>query len=362
MNRATVEGTARYRESLAGQVDASHIGQADSLWLSSIGLGTYLGEPDEETNRRYGAAIHRALQLGCNVIDTAINYRFQLSERAVGEALGQTGTARDEVFVSTKGGYVPYDGSFPDDPAQYIARTFIEPGIARTEDFAQGGQHCMSAPYLAHQLAQSRANLHLETIDLYYLHNPEGQLGEISRPEFMGRLRQAFVFLEQAASDGHIARYGLATWNGFRQLPSARDYLSLDEIVKLARSIAGDAHHFKAIQLPINLAMPEAFDNKNQQGGGAWRSTLDAARELGTMVFASASLLQARLSRNLPTAVRSAVGADLSDAQRAIQFARSLPDVTCALVGMSNARHVEENLALARRPRLSGAELKKVAG
>ena len=362
MKRATAEGTARYRERLAGQVDASHFRQAGGLWLSSIGLGTYLGEADEETSRRYAAAIGRALELGCNVIDTAINYRFQLSERAIGQALGQGGLARDEFFVSTKGGYVPYEGSFPEDPAQYITATYIDTGLARPEDFAQGGQHCMTPSFLANQLAQSRANLRLETIDLYYVHNPEGQLGEITRPEFMERLRKAFEFLEQAAADGHIGRYGLATWNGFRQLPSARDYLSLAEIVGLAHSVAGDAHHFGAIQLPVNLAMPEAFDHQNQQVNGAWRSTLDAAQELGIMVFASASLLQARLSRNLPGAVRAALGSDLSDAQRALQFSRSLPEVTCALVGMSSVQHVEENLRLAQRPRLTAAELKKVAG
>jgi aryl-alcohol dehydrogenase-like predicted oxidoreductase len=361
-NRATVEGTARYRERLAGKVDVSHFRQAGGLWLSSIGLGTYLGEPDADTSSRYSTAIGRALELGCNVIDTAINYRFQLSERVIGRALARAGCAREEVFVSTKGGYVPYDGSFPEDPARYIAETFIDPGIARAEDFAQGGQHCMTAPFLAHQLAQSRANLQLQTIDLYYVHNPEGQLGEISRPAFMERLREAFHFLEQASSDERIGGYGLATWNGFRQLPSARDYLSLAEIVKLAQSVAGDSHHFMAIQLPVNLAMPEAFDHKNQQVGGAWRSTLDAAGELGLTVFASASLLQARLSRNLPAAVRSAVGAGLSDAQRALQFTRSLPQVTCALVGMSSARHVDENMQLAQRPLLTDAELKKVSG
>ena len=36
-----------------------------------------------------------------------------------------------------------------------------------------------------------------------------------------------------------------------------------------------------------------------------------------------------------------------TDAQRALQFARSAPGVTTALVGMSNPSHVVENLALA---------------
>lgn len=360
MSRATAEGTAHYRERFAGQIDSSHFREAGGLQLSSIGLGTYLGEEDAETSRRYEAAITRATALGCNVIDSAINYRFQQSERAIGQSLAQGSAARDELFISTKGGYVPYEGSFPEDPAQYIGATYIDTGLAEPEDFAQGGQHCMAPGFLANQLAQSLANFQLDCIDLYYVHNPEGQLGEITRPVFMQRLRKAFECLEQAAANGQIARYGLATWNGFRQLPSARDYLALGEIVALARQVAGDAHHFAAIQLPVNLAMPEAFDHRNQPLNGAWRSTLEAAQELGIMVFASASLLQARLSRNLPGAVRAALGADVSDAQRALQFARSLPGVTCALVGMSRESHVDENLRLAHRPLLSADDLKKV--
>ena len=360
MNYANPEGTQRFRERFSAKSDPTHFVQFDGLWLSSIGLGTYLGEPDDATSENYGRAIARALELGCNVIDTAINYRFQRSERAVGGALKDA--ARDEVFIATKGGYVPYDGDFPADPRAYIFDTFIKTCIAAAEDFAQGGQHCMTPAYLAHQLAQSRRNLQLETIDLYYLHNPEGQLGEISREQFNARLRAAFEFLEKAVADGAIRSYGTATWNGYRQLPSARDYLSLADVVALAREVAGDVHHFRAIQLPINLAMSEALDHKNQPLAGEWRNIVTAARDLGVMVFASASLMQARLSRNLPSAIRKTFGVDLSDAQRALQFSRSLPGVTTALVGMSGVAHVEENLQLAQKPRISHAELKRALG
>ena len=365
MSAATPDGTRRVRERFSARVDPALFNQVDGLCLSSIGLGTYLGEADDDTTTRYEQAIHRALALGCNVVDTAINYRFQASEQAVGRAL--QGVARDEVFVATKGGYVPFDSTiaqidekqFAEAAGAYIERTFIQTGIASAEDFAQGGMHCMSPRYLAHQLSQSRANLGLASIDLYYIHNPEGQLGEISREQFFARLRAAFVALEQAVSDGHIARYGVATWNGFRQIPSARDYLSLADVLACARKVAGEAHHLKAIQLPINLAMTEALEHKNQQVNGRWLSVLDAARELGLLVFASASLLQSRLSRNLPGALRKSLGDDLSDAQRALQFTRSLPGVSCALVGMSHVQHVEENLRLAQLPRLVGADLQK---
>jgi aryl-alcohol dehydrogenase-like predicted oxidoreductase len=65
----------------------------------------------------------------------------------------------------------------------------------------------------------------------------------------------------------------------------------------------------------------------------------------------SASILQGKLSRNLPAELRDVLGLD-TDAQRSLQFVRSTPGVTTALVGMKSALHVEENLALTRVPPL----------
>ena len=72
----------------------------------------------------------------------------------------------------------------------------------------------------------------------------------------------------------------------------------------------------------------------------------DVADQLGVTVIASASMMQARLSRGLPDQIRTALGPLDSDAQTAIQFVRSTPGITTALVGMSRVEHVEENLAL----------------
>src|SRR5438270_693356 len=124
---ATLEGTARYRDRFK-DIAADHFRQAQDLWLSSIGIGTYLGEADEESDRRYTEAIARAVELGVNVIDTAANYRFQRSERSVAAALKELiarGFARDEIIVCTKGGYLPFDGAPPRDVRQYIEETLI---------------------------------------------------------------------------------------------------------------------------------------------------------------------------------------------------------------------------------------------
>jgi aryl-alcohol dehydrogenase-like predicted oxidoreductase len=60
--------------------------------------------------------------------------------------------------------------------------------------------------------------------------------------------------------------------------------------------------------------------------------------------------LQSKLSRNLPAIVTENFPGLTTDAQRAIQFVRSTPGVTAALVGMKRKAHVTENLGVALTP------------
>src|SRR5215217_3694837 len=204
---ATPEGTARYREHFTDRLAPEHFDVQHGLVLSSIGIGTYLGNADEATDQRYTQSIVRAVQLGVNVIDTAANYRFQRSERAIGEALkilaDEHSVAREELVICTKGGYVPFDGTPPRNVAQYVNETFVKPGIASFEDFIGGG-HCMTPAYLQNQLDQSLRNMGVEYVDVYYIHNPESQLGQIPKAEFYSRLKLAFERLEQNRREGKL--------------------------------------------------------------------------------------------------------------------------------------------------------------
>src|SRR6201990_514651 len=352
---ATAEGTARYRERFAGTAAGGHFRSEQGLWLSSIGVGTYLGGWDEETDRSYADAIARAVELGSNVIDTAVNYRFQRSERAVGEALRRLTSgdfAREELLVCTKGGYIPFDSRPPAGQAgvrEYVEETFVKTGIIEPSDIV-AGSHCMTPRYLAHQLAQSLRNMNLETIDVYYVHNPETQLQVVARDEFERRLRAAFEQLERERAEGRLRFYGAATWNGFRVQANARGYHSVERMFQLAREVGGEAHGFRFVQLPFNLAMPEALVSDNQPYEGAQVSLLEAAKSLGVTVVASASILQGKVAKDLPERVRVPMGSLPTDAQTALQFTRSTPGVTTALVGMSRRAHVEENLPLDRGP------------
>jgi aryl-alcohol dehydrogenase-like predicted oxidoreductase len=343
---ATPQGTLRYAARFQGRAAAGHFRDVQAgLVLSSIGIGTYLGEADEETDKGYTSAVVAAVEGGINVVDSAINYRLQRSERSVGAAMKQLaakGFPRDEIVLCTKAGFLTPDAEMPDDANEYFAREFIEPGIFRPEDIA-AGCHCMMPRYLADQLDRSRRNLGVECVDVFYLHNPETQLSDVPRDEFRRRIGEAFKFLESAVAAGKIGAYGLATWNAFRDDPKSQGYLSLAAMEEIAREEGGLEHHFRFVQLPLNLAMPEALLRPNQVVEGKTMAMVQAARALKITLVSSAALLQGQLTRNLPPYIAAALGTK-KDSVSALQFARSVPGVTTALAGMSRVEHVHANL------------------
>ena len=357
---ATTEGTGQYRKRLEQEIaGAGHFRQSQGLWFSSVGIGSYLGEPDDETDQRYEEALKEAVRLGANVIDTAINYRCQRSERSFGKALKELieskEITREQIILCTKGGFIPFEGEYPADSAEYFQRIYLKTEILKLEDIAQNC-HAMTPRYLEDQLDRSLKNLGADCVDIYYLHNPETQLAEISQKEFEKRLQLAFEFLEKKVSERKIKFYGLATWAGFRSSPQNREYHSLEDIQILAREVGGVNHHFKAVQLPLNLAMPEAWVLQNQRYGGKTVPFLEAAQKLGITVVASASLLQGQLTRPFPPDFQSVFGLKKSS-HCALQFVRSCSGVTTALAGMKKAEHVRENLEIAGVEPLKESEM-----
>ncbi len=365
---ATPEGTRRYAARFSGGdapggriAAAGHFREQQGLLLSSIGIGTYLGNHDARTDQGYTDAVVAAVAGGVNVIDSAINYRFQRSERSIGAALGklaELGYQRDELILCTKGGYLTPDGDMPADPGEYFFHEYIEAGVCRVDEIV-AGCHCMTPRYLANQVERSLRNLGVECIDVYYLHNLETQLGAVSREEFASRARAAFEFLESAVVAGKIRMYGMATWNAFLQPENAPDYISLGEMEILAHEIAGDAHHFRFVQLPYNLGMTEALTRPNQALDTRRLPMIEAAHALGITLVGSASLLQGQVARNLPGFIAKALGLE-SDLDRALQFARSSPGITTALVGMSCVEHVQANLKLVGVPPASPEQFLKL--
>ena len=225
---ATPEGTVRFAKRFSVPEAAGFYREVQGLSVSSIGIGTYRGEMDDATDRGYVDAVKEALAGGVNFIDTSLNYRNQRSERSVGTALRQvveTGSVqRDEIVVCTKAGYLVPDAV----PVERLCANDVA-----------GGMHSMAPGFLADQLERSRQNLGLESIDVFYLHNPETQLHYLNETEFYGRIRQAFVWLETAVGEGRIRYYGAATWEGFRHRQPSPEALSLERLAGIAQEIAG---------------------------------------------------------------------------------------------------------------------------
>jgi aryl-alcohol dehydrogenase-like predicted oxidoreductase len=349
--RASQAGTQRYADRWRQSYVPDFFRATQSgLNVSSIALGTYLGESDDATDALYAESAAAALRSGVNVIDTAINYRCQRSERIVGrvlqELIGEGTVRRDEVVLCTKAGYVPLDGSPPasrEAYEQYVRREYIDPGIVKATDLVGGG-HSLAPEFIADQLNRSMRNLGVQSIDYFYLHNPEQQLATIASQELAAKLRVAFEQLESFVSRGMIGAYGVATWHGLRLPAGSTGHLSLYELAAIAKDVAGAAHHFRIAQLPINLTMSEAVRVSTQRDAkGRLVHVIDAATELGIDLVASAPLLQGQLTRGLPDQVRDLFSGS-TDAQRALAFARSLPAVVSAAVGMKSTEHLRENL------------------
>jgi aryl-alcohol dehydrogenase-like predicted oxidoreductase len=346
---ATREATWAYRDDHDDFARTFYRRFGDGV-VSSIGVGTYLGDPTDDRDDTYHDAIVTALEGGINLVDTAINYRHQRSERVVGRAIADADVDREAAVVATKGGFVPFDGERPDDPGAFVRTEYLDTGLIDREDLVRG-QHCIAPAFVDDQLDRSLSNLGVETIDLYYVHNPETQLAENSRDAVYDQLEATFERLEERAAAGDIDHYGVATWEAFR-VPQGHDsYLSVPEVVERARAAADSAGnaatHFRAIQLPFNVRMADAFTVAAHEGADGAQSALWFAHEAGLDVFTSASIMQGELATAIPEDVAARLNGE-TDAQRAINFARSAPGVTSSLVGTGTVEHAGENVAAGR--------------
>jgi aryl-alcohol dehydrogenase-like predicted oxidoreductase len=117
--------------------------EVSAIGLGCMGMSAFYGATDEPEAVR---TIHRALELGCNFLDTSDMYGPHTNERLVGGAIAGR---REEVFLATKFGIK------------------IEPG---GEDGAPKRSIDGSAAYVKSACEGSLERLAVEHIDLYYQH------------------------------------------------------------------------------------------------------------------------------------------------------------------------------------------------
>jgi len=295
--------------------------------LSKIAIGTFKGDRGQEVSDEYKQAIKRSVKNSINVIDTAINYRDTESELAVGqivkELIDDGLIKRDQVFISTKGGFMG-------DAYKWLLHS---------EDEAKN-RHSIRPGHIKHCLNTSYNNLKLKTIDLYYLHNPEIALNYMSQDEFYTTMLQNFVMLEDEVRRGRIRGYGFATWTGLRVDPSHKNYIDLNRVLEIATIAAGyKPHNFNGIQLPINVLMSEAVTYPNQMHNGKLVPVVQLAKENNLKVFSSHSVIYGEDTENISSYYNFDYG--LSTPQKSLLLLKSIPEITSAIVGMKKLVNVD---------------------
>jgi uncharacterized protein YyaL (SSP411 family)/aryl-alcohol dehydrogenase-like predicted oxidoreductase len=263
--RATERGTSRYasRFENAGYVSLSTTG----LTTSRVGFGCYRVHEEALEHRE---ALMRALLAGANCIDTSTNYMDGGSERLVGsvvrEAVDAGDLERDEVIVVSKIGYV--QGHNYELARARETRDEAFPEMVKMND---GLWHCIHPAFLDDQLQRSLDRLELETLDVCLLHNPEyflmhaarsGLPLEEARAEFARRLHTAFAYFEEVVAEGRLGWYGVSS-NTVTAPATSPDATCLTEMLAAARRAGGEEHHFRVLQLPLNLFEAGAVFERN---------------------------------------------------------------------------------------------------
>jgi len=368
MDYATKEGTFSYLKQFPKYSRDFYRFDGD-VFVSSLGLGTFRKEPYREENYvlNYKDSIKVAVLNGINHIDTAINYRYQVSEEEIGEAIeelvNEGKVSRDQLVISSKAGFLPLEFPFPENPYAWIEENIINSSLASKEDIIID-QHCMTPQYLRWSLERSLENLKLRTLDIFYLHNPETQLGYIDKKDFKKKIKKAFEVFEKFVDEGKIRHYGIACWNGFLFEENHQEYISLKDMVSIAEEVGGKDHHFKYIQSPYNIAKSQAYSYSNQKGpDGRYYTLMQAVHGYGLKMMASSSLLQMNLFKGrFDTNVGELLGtSSLNDVSSALQFART-GNIISALFGAVDPKHVEDNLLLAYVPATKPENIEQIFG
>jgi len=292
------------------------------LKVSEIGFGAWAiggswgSQRDEDSIR----ALHRALDLGVDFIDTAAGYGDGRSERIVGQVLKERGD-QGRVIVTTK--TPPAPGPWPPSP------------YCRWQDR-------YSEKYLRENVEERLRNLGTEAIDVLLLHtwtrawNRDPQPLEILRTlKAEGKLRFFGVStpehdqnaLVQLMKDGWLDAAEVI-YNIFEQEPAA-------ELLPVAQ----------AAGVGIIARMP--FD-ESALTGKLTESTRFEEGDFRNNYFMGDRL--ARTVREVGKVATELEGTGYTLPQGAIKFVLAHPAVSLTIPGMRSVKQVEANLAVSELP------------
>ena len=270
-------------------LSVSNIGTT-GLTVSQAGFGCYRVSTGVAHHK---GALQKALGEGLNLIDTSSNYADGGSESLVGEVLenliASGKLSREKIVMVSKVGYLQGQNYELSRERKQEGRPFPE-----LVEYGEGLEHCIHPEFLMDQLNRSLERLKLKTLDFYLLHNPEyylewaqknGHALGAARIEYYRRIRKAFEYLEKEVVRGRIRYYGISS-NTFPAAADQPDFTCLTTVWDIAESLAA-SHHFRMVQLPLNLMEPGAVLEKNQPGSD---SVLEFAQHKGLGVLVNRPL------------------------------------------------------------------------
>ena len=356
---ATREGTQLYSKKHV-PLEYQELGQT-GLFVSQAGFGCYRVDSSVDEHR---LALKKALRSGVNLIDTSSNYSDGGSEELVGAVvreLDQAGEVpRESVVIVSKAGYLQGQNYELSRERKQSGKPFPELVL-----YADGLEHCIHPEFLEDQLTRSLARLQAETVDVYLLHNPEYYLSwayhhglalSEARAEYDRRIESAFRHLETEVKRGRIQFYGISS-NTFPKPSSDVEFTSLETVWNIAEQISSE-HHFRVIQLPMNLFETGGVTQKNQS---YTRSVLEFAqsKRLGVLInrplnaIVGGSLVRLAdtcegtrlpISREIKMQVAS-IDSDWQAetlSRAAVRALRSTKGITTVLVGMRQEPYVDD--------------------
>jgi aryl-alcohol dehydrogenase-like predicted oxidoreductase len=293
--------------------------------VSDIGFGAWAiggswGPQDESESVK---ALHRALDLGVNFIDTAQGYGDGRSERIIGQVLKER--KGDKVYVATK---IPpkSPGDWPPSPYDTMEARYPE-------------------AYLRERVERSLRDLRTDSIDLLQLH---------TWTRAWNRYPSALETLRTLQQEGKIRGIGISTpeydQNSLVDL-MRRGYLDAVQVIynifeqePRAEFLPIAAEHNVAVIVRVAFeesALTGKLTEQTKFADGDFRNNYFAGDRLERTV---------RRVRK----VAEAVGGDEPDlATAALKFALKGPGVSTVIPGIRNVRQAEMNVAVSDLPPMS---------
>ncbi|MFE9791209.1 aldo/keto reductase [Streptomyces goshikiensis] len=268
---------------------------------AALGLGTYRVRAVEEAART-------ACSDGLVWLDTAPNYA------TAHQTLGPVIADHPRAMVATKTGFF----------TRQEGEAAVAAGVLTPVEAAAG--HSLHPGFAKWQTDRSLAAL--GRADIVFVHNPEQ--GHADRAVLYARLRAVFSVLEEYATAGRIAGYGVATWSGFQH-----EAFTVPELLGLAKEAAGSGeHHLGAVQQPVSLVMARPI--ALALGG---RGPLVQARAAGLLTFGSSPLHGGELLDLATPELADFIRPGSSPAAACLLAAASCPSLDVVLLSASTPQH-----------------------